>query len=142
MCTLQGSQGEGGGCGWMRELAGGQIVETPIAIGSETGKPFECFHQRSSTKCLHCGHEQKQLRRNCLCLSFHTESLRFGGSGLVAHSYPTHATSWIVAHQTPLSMDFPRQEYWSGLPFPSSRGSSQPRDRTQVSCTAGRFFTH
>ena len=26
---------------------------------------------------------------------------------------------WTVAHQAPLSMGFPRQEYWSGLPFPS-----------------------
>ena len=32
-------------------------------------------------------------------------------------------------------MGFPRQEYWSGLPFPSfSTGSSQPRDWTHVSC--------
>ena len=29
------------------------------------------------------------------------------------------ATPWIVAHQAPLSMGFSRQEYWSGLPFPS-----------------------
>ena len=28
-------------------------------------------------------------------------------------------TPWIIAHQAPLSMGFPRQEYWSGLPFPS-----------------------
>ena len=28
------------------------------------------------------------------------------------------ATSWPVAHQAPLSMGFPRQEYWSGLSFP------------------------
>ena len=28
-------------------------------------------------------------------------------------------TPWTVAHQTPLSMGFSRQEYWSGLPFPS-----------------------
>ena len=28
-------------------------------------------------------------------------------------------TTWPVAHQVPLSMGFPRQEYWSGLPFPS-----------------------
>ena len=27
-------------------------------------------------------------------------------------------TLWTVAHQTPLSMGFSRQEYWSGLPFP------------------------
>ena len=29
------------------------------------------------------------------------------------------ATPWTVAHQVPLSMGFSRQEYWSGLPFPS-----------------------
>ena len=29
------------------------------------------------------------------------------------------ATPRNVAHQAPLSMGFPRQEYWSGLPFPS-----------------------
>ena len=28
------------------------------------------------------------------------------------------ATPWTVAHQAPQSMDFSRQEYWSGLPFP------------------------
>ena len=28
-------------------------------------------------------------------------------------------TLWTVAHQASLSMGFPRQEYWSGLPFPS-----------------------
>ena len=29
------------------------------------------------------------------------------------------ATPWTVAYQDPLSMGFSRQEYWSGLPFPS-----------------------
>ena len=29
------------------------------------------------------------------------------------------ATPWTVAHQASLSIGFPRQEYWSGLPFPS-----------------------
>ena len=38
------------------------------------------------------------------------------------------ATPWTVSHQAPQSMGFPRQEYWSGLPFP-------------VSPLAGRFFT-
>ena len=31
------------------------------------------------------------------------------------------ATPWTVAHQAPPSMEFSRQEYWSGLPFPSPR---------------------
>ena len=29
------------------------------------------------------------------------------------------ATPWTVTYQAPLSMEFSRQEYWSGLPFPS-----------------------
>ena len=29
------------------------------------------------------------------------------------------ATPWTIAHQAPLSMEFPKQEYWSGLPFPT-----------------------
>ena len=33
---------------------------------------------------------------------------------------------WTVAHQAPLFMGFPRQEDWSGLPFPSPRGLPDP----------------
>ena len=29
------------------------------------------------------------------------------------------ATPWTVAYKAPLSMEFSRKEYWSGLPFPS-----------------------
>ena len=29
------------------------------------------------------------------------------------------ATAWTVAYQAPLSMEFSRQKYWRGLPFPS-----------------------
>ena len=36
------------------------------------------------------------------------------------------ATPWTVAYQTPLSMEFSRQEYWSGLPFPSPRDLPNP----------------
>ena len=50
------------------------------------------------------------------------------------------ATPWTIACQAPLSMAFSRPEYWS-VAVPFSRGSSQPRDWTWVSCTAGRFFT-
>ena len=37
---------------------------------------------------------------------------------LVPKSCLTLATPWTAACQAPLSMGFPRQEYWSGLPFP------------------------
>ena len=40
------------------------------------------------------------------------------------------ATPWTVAYQASPSMEFPRQEYWSGLPFPSPGESSRPRDGT------------
>ena len=39
------------------------------------------------------------------------------GDGLVAKSCLTLPTPWTVAHQAPLSMGFPRKEYWNGLPF-------------------------
>ena len=45
--------------------------------------------------------------------------ISYGGGGLVAKSCPTLATPWTVARQASLSMGFSRQEYWSGLPFPS-----------------------
>ena len=38
---------------------------------------------------------------------------------LVTLSCLTLCDPWTVVHQAPLSMGFPRQEYWSGLPFPS-----------------------
>ena len=41
------------------------------------------------------------------------------GGGLVTKSCLTLVTPWTVACQAPLFMGFSRQEYWSGLPFPS-----------------------
>ena len=35
-------------------------------------------------------------------------------------------TPWTIAHQAPPSMEFSRQEYWSGLPFPSPGDLSNP----------------
>ena len=53
-------------------------------------------------------------------------------------------TVWIVAHQAPLSMGFPRQEYWSGLPFPTPGDLPDPGIET-ASLTSpawmGRLFT-
>ena len=40
----------------------------------------------------------------------------------VSHSVMSDsATPWTVARQAPLSMEFSRQEHWSGLPFPTPR---------------------
>ena len=49
------------------------------------------------------------------------------------------ATPWTVAYQAPLSMGFSRQEYWSGLPFPSP-GDRPNQGIEPVSRIAGRRF--
>ena len=51
-------------------------------------------------------------------------------------------TPWTVAHQAPLSMEILQARKLEWVATPSSRGSSQLRDQTQVSCTAGRFFNN
>ena len=57
---------------------------------------------------------------------------------------PDSATSWTVACQAPLSMGFPRQEYWSGLPFPTPGALPDPGIETAslaFPARAGGFFT-
>ena len=49
-----------------------------------------------------------------------------GGGGLVAKSCLTLVIPWTIACQAPLSMGFSRQEYWSGLLFPSPRDLPNP----------------
>ena len=51
---------------------------------------------------------------------------------------------WTVAHQAPLSMGFPRQEYWSGLSFPSPGDLPDPRTETvsYFSCIGKQILYH
>ena len=60
---------------------------------------------------------------------------------LVAKSYLTLSTLWTTAHQAPLSVGFPRQEYCSGLPFPSPRDLPNPEIQPMSPALLGRFFT-
>ena len=46
-----------------------------------------------------------------------------------------------AAHQDPLSMGFPRQEYWSGLPFPSPGDLPNPGIEPESPALSGGFFT-
>jgi len=58
--------------------------------------------------------------------------------------YDSSVTPWTIASQAPLSMEFSRQEYWSGFPFPSPRDLPDPRTETTslVSLALeGRVFT-
>ena len=49
-------------------------------------------------------------------------------------------TQWTVACQVPLSMGISRQEYWSGLPFPSLEYLPDPGIEPAYPALAGRFF--
>ena len=54
-------------------------------------------------------------------------------------------TPWTVAHQVPLSMGFPRQEYWSGLPFSSPGDLPNPgveRDSPALASTSQLALSH
>ena len=68
-------------------------------------------------------------------------TLPASGGGLVAQLCPTLATPWTVARQAPLSVGFPRQEYWSGLPFHSPGDLPNPGIESVSPALAGRFFT-
>ena len=67
--------------------------------------------------------------RACVCMLSHVQLF---------------ATPWSVAHQVPLSMGFPRQEYWSGLLFPSPGDLPEPGIEPMCPASpalAGRSFT-
>ena len=111
---------------------GGRAVERPIntSAAAHNGLSIIVWRCYRSTR---LGSEVSRVRSEsqpsvCVC---------FGVCGCIR----LFVTPRIVAHQAPLSMRFSRQEYRSGLPFSSSRGSSQPRDRTHISCT-GRWILY
>ena len=60
--------------------------------------------------------------------------------GLVTKLCPTLATPWTVACQVPLSMGILQARMLEKVVISFSRGSSQPRNWTQVSCIAARFW--
>ena len=58
---------------------------------------------------------------------------------------PLFVTLWTITCQAPLSMGFPRQEYWSGLPFPSPGDlldpGIKPSSLTSPALAGGFFLT-
>ena len=51
------------------------------------------------------------------------------------------ATPWTIARQVPLSMGFPGQECWSGLPFPPQGVLPDPEVEPASPALTGGFFT-
>ena len=104
---------------------------TDLSLNS---KHFRYSWEQVYDKPLHYSQYFKQISHRT------TKRITFSGSKVKSLSHVwLFATPWTVAYQAPPSMGFSRQECWSGLPFPSSRGSSRPRNWTRVSCIAGRL---
>ena len=62
-----------------------------------------------------------------------------GDGGLVAKLCLTLVTPRTVAHQAPLSIGFPSQEYWSGLPIPPPRDIPHPGVEPEPLCLLSHF---
>ena len=74
-------------------------------------------------------------------LSYLLKYPTFLSSACILSHVQLSVTPWTVAHQVPLSLGFSRQEYSSGLPFPSPGDLLDPGIESCVSCIAGKFFT-
>ena len=63
-------------------------------------------------------------------------------SYVLSHSVVSDSqTPWTVVHQAPLSLEFSRQEDWSGLPFPPPGDLPDPGTEPSPPALAGGFFT-
>ena len=74
---------------------------------------------------------------SCLLLFF----MNVKGKGESSCHVWLFVTPWTIARQAPLPMGILQARILELVAMSSSRGSSQPRDQTQVICTAGRLFT-
>ena len=100
---------------------------------------------RENSPCIVLRQLQMKTKRQFSLLKIREEDLLLFLSKLLSLSFSSlceneshsvlsdSVTRWTVACQLPLSMDFSRPEYWSGLLFPSPGEFSQPSDWTQVS---------
>ena len=84
------------------------------------------------------GIEPRSLMSPALAGQFFTTSAT--GKALYMHISSVQSLSrvqlfaipWTIAYQAPLSMGFPRHEYWSGLPFPSPMHESEVKMKVKV----------
>ena len=68
-------------------------------------------------------------------------SHKVGHDWVCTHTHTAHVTPWAVAHQVPLFIEFSREEYWCGLPFPSPGGLPSSGMEPMSLTSAGWFFT-
>ena len=79
----------------------------------------------------------------CVCVCVCVSVCARARASIVLSCVQLFAIPWTVAHQAPLSMEFSKQEYWSGLPFPSPGDLPVPGiepESLAFPALAGRFF--
>ena len=85
-----------------------------------------------------------EKRKRIYSYSIRLSSKRFLNINIIVQSL-SHVwfftTLWTVACQAPLPMEISRQEYWSGLPFPSLGDIPEAELEPASPALAGRFFT-
>ena len=112
------------------------LFETPGTAARQASLSFTILQSLLKLMCIESVMPPNHLVLCRLLLSY---TCMYGG--LFAESCLTLVTLWTVARQVPLSVEFSRQEYLKWVAVSFSRGSSRPRNRTQVSRFAGKFFT-
>ena len=70
----------------------------------------------------------------CMCVCMRAHALSLSDVGFFV-------TPWTIACQAPLSMGLSRQEYWSGLPFPTPGDLPDPGIKPTSPALAGKIFT-
>ena len=100
--------------GWMTHLKGQDSVEFVTVDGGD----IKILLSVCVCVCV-CVRERERERFDT---QTHTVQIHCFSCSVVSDS----ATPWTVACKIPLSMEFSRQEYWRGLPFPSPGNLSNP----------------
>ena len=111
--------------------------------GNEPKRARQSTHTRSVPPAAGDGGVWRGVAGPCVSvqLSYLLKYPTFLSSSCILSCVQLSVTPWTIAHQVPLSLGFPRQEYSSGLPFPSPWDLLDPGIESCVSCIAGKFFT-
>ena len=118
---------------WLLKHHGGQDYGLWICHRQNNQWAFWYHRETSARK------DSKSSRSRCKvnCVS----SVVFTLLLLLSHSVVAGSVCLDGSPQAPLSMGILQARLLEWIAMPASRGSAQPRDWTQVSCIAGRFFT-
>ena len=124
--------GEGGAAGYLHSWCT-VLKLVGIKVKFRASSAF-CFPPGLGSTCLYrefspSGGLENNFR---MCVSVHV---------CVLSRFRLFVTLWTVAHPASLTMGFPRQEYWSGLPFSSSEDLPDPGIERASPKLAGGFFT-